>query len=98
MNAIRIEGQRTQWLAYPCQSGAERMDCRAPIAPNRGPAGESVAIVSAERAPITAEPMISCALCGWAGFIRDGAIETVTPGDPRRVDRALAAHFGDEPL
>jgi hypothetical protein len=91
--AIRIEGQAKRWCAFPCQAAS--MSCRVPIAPNRGPDGESFALLSGDGQPVTLGGTIACKLCGFLGSIRDGQIETITPGDPRRVETALAGHFGD---
>lgn len=83
------------FVAYPCQGGGG-MTCRAPLAPKRAAEGGAVTLLSGDGQPVTLGGTIECALCGWLGMIRDGQIETITPGSPARVDRALAAHFGDE--
>lgn len=93
--AIRITraGPTQEHCLFPCQGGAG--ECAVPIAPARNAAGASWALLSGEGQPVTLDPSIDCKTCGFHGFIRDGQIEVLTPGDPARYQRNLDAAFGD---
>ncbi len=96
MASIRIDGAPPKWCVFPCQAGPQ--ECRVPLVrPTdfRGaPAEIDIwALLSGEGAPITLSPSIDCKVCGFHGHIRDGKIETITPGSAAKRDRAI---YGDD--
>lgn len=89
--AIRVEAGG-KWLAFPCQGG-DRI-CRIPLFPQHGAngspqAGQTWALLSGDGQPPTVSPSIDCKTCGFHGHIRDGQIETITPGNSAKVEAQL---------
>lgn len=95
-HAIRIEGTPPKWCVFPCQGSA--VDCRVPLTRHNNARGDPVdmdiwALMSGDGLPITLSPSIDCKVCGFHGHIRDGQIETITPGSEAKRDRAV---YGDD--
>lgn len=96
MSCIQIEAGG-KWCAFPCQGDAT-MTCRAPIHPQRMGNGSTWQLLSGEGQPVTLSPSIDCKECGFHGHIRDGQIETITPGSQAKLAARMAEAFGEHDL